>query len=134
MKLQPDRIDVPAITAYGADWVAIQGRQQRSSVVLASTGEQFDWPCSDFTDLTPEHFDALLALPIEILILGTGAQQRFVRPSWLSGFMQRRMGVESMANDAACRTYNILASEGRRVAIALILPGGAPEPVSAPEA
>ena len=123
MKLQPDRIDVPAITAYGADWVAIQGRPHRSSVVLASTGEQFDWRCSDFTNLTPEHFEALLSLPVEILILGTGPQQRFVRPAWLSGFMQRRIGVETMSNDAACRTYNILASEGRRVAVALMLPG-----------
>ena len=123
MKLQPDRIDVPAITAYGADWVAIQGRPLRNSVVLASTGEQFDWPCADFTQLTPAHFEALLGLPIEILILGTGSQQRFVRPAWLSGFMQRRIGVETMTNDAACRTYNILASEGRRVAVALLLPG-----------
>ena len=67
----------------------------------------------------------MLNLPIEILILGTGVQQRFVPMSWLGGFMSRRIGVETMTNDAACRTYNILASEGRRVAIAVILPESA---------
>lgn len=123
MKLQPDRIDVPSITAYGTHWVAIQGRTQHTSVVLSSTGEQWDWPCADFASLTPEHLQTLLDLPIEILLLGTGVQQRFVRPAWLSGFMQRRIGVETMTNDAACRTYNILAGEGRRVAVALMLPG-----------
>ena len=121
MKLQPDRIDVPAITAYGPDWVAIAGERVQRSVVLSSTGERFDWECDDFESLGPTHFTRLESLPVDILIFGSGPKQRFVSPAWLAGWMQRRIGVETMNTAAACRTYNILAGEGRKVAVALVL-------------
>ena len=115
MKLQPDRIDAPSITAYGEGWVAVSGQRITHSVVLASTGEQFDWQCARFEALTPDHFAQLLALPIEMVIFGR-----------LAPFMQRRIGVETMNTLAACRTYNILAGEGRKVALAVVLEASEP--------
>ena len=126
MKLQPDRIDAPSITAYGEGWVAVSGQRITHSVVLASTGEQFDWQCARFEALTPDHFAQLLALPIEMVIFGSGSRQRFVPPAWLAPFMQRRIGVETMNTLAACRTYNILAGEGRKVALAVVLEASEP--------
>ncbi len=56
-----------------------------------------------------------------MVILGTGARQRFIHPRLIAALTARRVGVETMDNQAACRTYNILMAEGRRVALALIL-------------
>ena len=55
------------------------------------------------------------------MILGTGQRQRFAHPKLLSGLLTRGIGVECMDNQAACRTYNILMAEGRKVALALIM-------------
>ena len=65
--------------------------------------------------------DALLAEIAPDARSGSGARIRFVPPAWLAPLMQRRMGLETMDTAAACRTYNFLLGEGRRVAVALLL-------------
>jgi uncharacterized protein len=72
--------------------------------------------------LQASDFAALAELPVEVLIYGSGRKLQFPPPAWLAPLMGRRMGFETMDTEAACRTYNILAGEGRPVAALLLLP------------
>ena len=78
-------------------------------------------PISTFEDLTTEHFAQIDAISPDVVIVGTGARQRFVHPKLFSMLTARRIGIECMDSQAACRTYNILMAEGRKVALALII-------------
>jgi uncharacterized protein len=121
MKLQPDRIETQSVTAYGPGWVAIQGEKIAHSVLITSEGLRLDWHCQSFEDLGPQHFAQLAELDVELVIFGSGERLRFPKPEWQVGLMQRRVGLETMDTQAACRTYNILAGEGRKVAAALLI-------------
>ena len=130
MKLQPDRSDVQAITGYGPGWVGINAERVTHSVVVGSAGQRQAWNCERFEDLGPQHFAQLAELGCELVIFGSGAKNRFPRPAWLQPLMARRIGLETMDTAAACRTYNILAQEGRNVVAALLLetPPASPAP------
>ncbi|MDD0838542.1 Mth938-like domain-containing protein [Curvibacter sp. HBC61] len=121
MKLQPDKYDVPSINGYGPGWIAIDGQKHHGSVVVSSQGEQFDWGATRFEDLNEGHFAQLAALDCEVVVFGSGLRNRFPPAAWLRPLMERRIGLETMDTQAACRTYNILAGEGRKVAAALLL-------------
>jgi len=121
MKLQPDRIETQSVTAYGSGWIAIQGEKITHSVLITSEGLRLDWNCKNFDDLGPKHFAQLAELDVELVIFGSGERLRFPKPEWQVGLMQRRLGLETMDTQAACRTYNILAGEGRKVAAALLI-------------
>lgn len=126
MKLHADQPDVQSITAYGAGWVAVDGERHTSSLVLSAAGALEAWDCDRFDALSAAHFDRLLALgaePPELVVFGSGERLRFVKPALLRSLIERRIGVETMDTAAACRTYNILAAEGRRVVAALLLEG-----------
>jgi uncharacterized protein len=130
MKLQPDRLDVQSILAYGPGWVGLgsNGIAEKIdySIVIGSRGEKFAWKCKRFEDLTPEHFAPLADLKPELVIFGSGTRLQFPPPAFLRGLMAQRMGLETMDTLAACRTYNILAGEGRHVLAALLIePEGA---------
>ncbi|MBU1361072.1 MAG: Mth938-like domain-containing protein [Gammaproteobacteria bacterium] len=121
MKLQPDKSEAQTLTAHGPGWVAVNNEKIESSVVVGSKGERFDWHCSSFDELNAAHFEALAGLGAELIIFGSGQRIRFPKPAWLQPLMARRTGVETMDTAAACRTYNILASEGRHVVTALLI-------------
>ena len=121
MKLQPDAIQGPTITGYGPGWVAVNGEQVTFSLVLPSNGRRFAWGCKTFEDLTQLHFDQLATLDCELVVFGSGERIRFPDPAWLQALYARRIGVETMDTQAACRTYNFLAAEGRKVVAALLL-------------
>ena len=120
MKLQPDQSDAQTISGYGPGWVGVGAERIAHNVVLGSRGERFAWAPS-FEALGPEHFEQLAALQVEVVIFGSGGRIRFPRPAWLAPLAGRRIGIETMDTAAACRTYNILAQEGRQVAVALLL-------------
>ncbi|MBA4267608.1 MAG: hypothetical protein C0453_21240 [Comamonadaceae bacterium] len=127
MKLHADKPDANTITAYGDDWIAVNGERLGQSVVLASSGERVDWLCTAHDELGEAHFNSLLALtdmPPELVIFGSGKRLRFVRPALLQSLITRGIGVETMDTRAACRTFNILAGEGRRVIAALLIESG----------
>ncbi len=127
MKLHADKPDSNTITAYGEGWIAVNGERRVRSVVLASSGERIDWDCASHEQLRAEHFDALLRLtatPPELVIFGSGTRLRFVRPALLKSLIDQRIGIETMDTRAACRTYNILAGEGRKVIAALLIEDG----------
>jgi len=121
MKLQPDKPDVQTLTAHGPGWVAINNERVEQSVVLGSRGERFVWNCARFEELGPEHFAQLAEIGAETVIFGSGARIRFPQPAWLRPLIDRRIGLETMDTAAACRTYNILAGEGRHVLAALLV-------------
>ena len=121
MKLLPDPTQSSSVTGYGPGWVAINGEKVTSSVVITTTGPRFPWDCAAFEDLQPAHFAVLADLDIELVIFGSGERIRFVQPELLQSLFSRRIGVETMDTQAACRTYNFLAGEGRKVVAALLL-------------
>ena len=121
MKFQPDRSDAPTITGYGPGWIAVNAERLTHSVVLGANGERFDWECERFEDLSEAHFSRLAELDAEVVIFGSGDTGRFVSPRWLAPLMKRHIGLETMDTHAACRTYNVLAGEGRKVFAALLL-------------
>jgi uncharacterized protein len=120
LKLQPDQSDAQTISGHGPGWVAVGQEKITHSVVLGARGQRLEWAAS-FEDLGPEHFAALADLGVEVVIFGSGARIRFPKPAWIAPLAARRIGVETMDTPAACRTYNILAQEGRDVAVALLL-------------
>ena len=121
MKLQPDQSDVQSISGYGPGWIGVNGEKISSSVIIGSKGQRVDWPAARFEDLDARHFEQLAQLDCEIVIFGSGARIRFPQAAWLRPLMAKRVGIETMDTAAACRTYNILAQEGRSVAAALLL-------------
>ena len=117
-------MDTLAVTGYDADWIAVNGVRHKSSLILSALGLLKPWDKSHFDQLQDSDLAQLLALKdegIELIVLGTGAKLRFLPPAWLKTLQTQHLGVECMDTPAACRTYNILAGEGRRVAAALLL-------------
>jgi uncharacterized protein len=125
MKLHTnDTRQYQTITAYDENGVEINAVYFRHSLVVMPETSPQAWPVTSFETLTPEHFESINAAEPDVVILGTGSRQRFVHPKLISALVTRRVGVESMDNKAACRTYNILMGEGRKVALALIIENG----------
>jgi uncharacterized protein len=121
MKLQPDQSDAQTISGYGPGWVGVNGEKITSSVIIGSRGQRIAWEAARFEDLGAEHFATLAGLEAEVVIFGSGARIRFPQAAWLRPLIDARVGIETMDTAAACRTYNILAQEGRNVACALLL-------------
>ena len=121
MKLHRDSTDGHySFTGYGDDYVAINGKNHQGNLVLLPRRLIQDWTDATFDSLTQADFDFLAELKMEIMILGTGAKQRFPHPQLLQGLMRAGVGLEVMNTQAACRTYNILVAEGRSVGCALL--------------
>ena len=108
-------------TAYGEGWVEVAGRRLAGSVVVAGDRVQEGWAAAGVDGLAAGETAALVDWKPEILLLGTGAKFRFPDPSALAPLYRAGVGVEVMDTRAACRTYNILLAEGRRVVAALIV-------------
>ena len=109
------------ITAYDETGVEINAKRFTHSLLVLPEVAPAVWPVASFDALSLEHFAQIDATKPDVVILGTGKRQRFVHPKLITALTSRRVGVESMDNQAACRTYNILMAEGRKVALALIL-------------
>jgi uncharacterized protein len=127
MKLHQTRAEGRTLfTGYGPGYVSINGvRWEASVLVLTDRAER--WDAASFEALTEETFASLAKLPIEILLLGTGPTLRLPHPRLTQALRDARIGLEAMDTPAACRTYNFLLDEGRRVAAALLIaPSAAP--------
>ena len=121
MKLHSEtRSGLNFITA--CDITHVQVNENRHAAPLIVLAQQLitTWTPRSFDELGVEHFAALVELGVEIILLGTGAKQRFPHPRLTQALMQKRIGLEVMDTGAACRTYNILVGEGRSVAAALL--------------
>ena len=109
------------ITSYGVGFVAINGNRHERSIVVMPERLIDAWPAASFEVLSAAALEPLAALGCEVLLLGTGARIRFPRAEVLRPLVEAAIGVEVMDTAAACRTYNILVAEDRKVAAALIL-------------
>ena len=109
------------ITAYGTDHVAVNGRVLRSSLMVTPETLADDWGPNAITALTADHLQPLVALPCDVILLGTGIRQCFPSHALLRPLIEAGRPVEVMDTAAACRTYNILMAEGRAVVAALIV-------------
>lgn len=109
------------ITAYEGDYVAVNGVRYTHSLIVQPEKTIELWQASASEELTEAHFAGLAGQELEVLLLGTGARLRFPAPQLISRLARQGIGLEAMDTFAACRTYNILAAEGRKVAAALIL-------------
>lgn len=122
MKLHADSISsLNTVTAYGPGFIEINKVRHTKSLIVSAEEVVQPWPVEDFQALTAQHFEALAERGPEIVLLGTGRRQRFPHPRLTQPLAQARIGLEVMDTAAACRTYNILLSEGRRVLAAMLL-------------
>ncbi|RPE77149.1 Mth938-like domain-containing protein [Vulcaniibacterium tengchongense] len=110
-------------TLRGADGGAalVNGRRIGTSFVLAPDRLIEHWPVADAARMTVEDLEPLFALEPEVILLGSGARQVFPPAAVLAASLRRGIGLETMSNAAAARTFNVLASEGRRVAAGFVL-------------
>lgn len=122
MKLHLDRFDGQnAFSGYGEGHVTVNGREFRDSLIVLPERIVHPWSVPALEQLTESALAELATLPLEIVLLGTGWRHGFVHPRVYNALLQARIGVEVMETRAACRTYNILLAEGRKVGAALIL-------------
>ena len=108
------------VTGSGPGWVRVGAREYRTSLVLTADTIS-DWAPAGFDALAEDDFARLLGLEPDVVVLGTGASIRFPHPRLTRALTEARVGIEVMDTAAACRTFNVLAAEGRRVVAALII-------------
>jgi uncharacterized protein len=122
MKFQPDHLDgVNAISKLEAGRIWVHGTAFESSVLVPWRGEVQAWPVDSAAALQPAHFEAIVGFVPELVIFGSGEQHRFVSPALYRALIERRIGVETMDTAAACRTFNVLVHEGRKVLGAFVM-------------
>jgi uncharacterized protein len=123
MKMTQQRADgINLIRRYGADFIAIGENEIRESCIV-SANSFAPWAPRSIDELSAEHFAPLFALGPEIVVLSTGVRQQFPRAALRAEFATRKIGLEIMEIGAACRTYNVLVGEERKVLAAILLPG-----------
>lgn len=121
MKLHTDPRTGNTVTAHGEGYVAINGERHAGSLIVQPDALDTTWQVASIAALEPSHIERLLATGADILILGTGRRQQFPPLALLKPVIAAGRTVDVMDTSAACRTYNILMSEGRTVAAALII-------------
>jgi uncharacterized protein len=119
LHLAPDD-GLQLFTGYGAGYVSVN-RVRYEKCVLVSPQAVTGWTVAGFETLTAADFGFIADLAPEIVLFGTGTAQRFPRPELARALAATGAGLEIMDSKAACRTYNVLATEGRRVVAAILL-------------
>ena len=121
MKFHLQKPTANVVTGTGPGWVRVGQVEYRANIVLLPDAVVADWAPNGFDALSEADFASLLSYTPEMVLLGTGSGQRFPHPRLLQSLAAARVGVEVMDTRAACRTFNILVAEDRRVAAALII-------------
>ncbi len=105
---------------YTNEYIRIKNTQHTHSIVISYNALQ-DWTPRSIDQLTEEHLIEILDHQPEMILLGTGKTIQFPHPKILQPAYKRHVGVEIMDTAAACRTFNMLASDGRKVVAGLII-------------
>lgn len=108
------------IDAYSGEGVRIGNARYTGSLIITPDSIIDDWPPRRFTDLAVQHMQVLVALEPEIVLLGTGSQLRFPAQDITAPLLTGNIGHEVMDTGAACRAFNFLTVEGRKVIAALL--------------
>jgi uncharacterized protein len=109
------------IRGYSATELLIGAQRIERSCIVTAARLITDWEPATFEELLPVHLEAIFALAPQVVLLGTGATQRFATAAVSRAFAERGIGLEVMQLGAACRTFNVLVQEERQVAAALFL-------------
>ncbi len=109
------------INSYEQGSILIGNERFVSSVIITPSNVINNWQPQSFADIAPHHFDQILEMKPELILLGTGRRQHFPESDLFLNTAKLNIGVEVMDTGAACRSYNILLQEGRNVAAALIM-------------
>jgi uncharacterized protein len=109
------------VTGYDDAGVEINAERFAFSLIVMPEAAPRPWNVPNFESLSAAHFERIEEDKPDVVILGTGDTQRFVHPRLIASLSARHIGVESMDSKAACRTYNVLMGEGRKVTLALII-------------
>ena len=117
------RTDINLIRGYGAGEVRIGELVQQAPCIVTADRLILDWLARDVATLAPEHLLEIFELKPDLVLLGTGPKQIFPARAVRQAFAAHKVGLEVMDLGAACRTYNILVQEERRVAAALFPAG-----------
>lgn len=122
MKLTDDRSEgINLVRSYAPGVVQVADKPLHRSCLIKADRLVTDWRPQSISDLRVEDLDAVFELEPEIVVIGSGPRQRFPDPALLAAVLSRGIGCEVMDTGAACRTYNVLASEDRKVVAALLL-------------
>ena len=122
MKLHSDpQSSQNTITGYGIGFLEVNQTPYSHALIVQPEGEVLAWPVEEIQDLSEDHFSMISALLPELVIVGTGKKQVFLNPKILQPLIKAKIGFEMMDSHAACRTYNILMGEGRKVLAAILL-------------
>ena len=122
MKLHSDNNEkYQTVTGYDSSGVEINAQRFNFSLTVMPEVPPRPWHVTRFEELTAAHFEQIAQDRPDVVVLGTGARQRFVHPKLVASLSSMHVGVESMDSQAACRTYNVLMGEGRKVTLALII-------------
>ena len=134
MKFTQQRNDgINLIRRYGTDFITIGEEDIRVSCIVSATTLTREWPPRGVDELILEHLAPLFELAPEVVVLATGPTQQFPRAALRAEFATRKIGIEVMEIGAACRTYNVLVGEARRVLAAILLPSSTAGPVKGSE-
>ena len=121
MKLHPQAPGtLRTVTGYGPGWIEINAVRHEGSILVQPETDVLPWSATGFETLSVQDFEGLLVHTPDVVLLGTGARQRFAHPRLSASLAARGIGLECMDTAAACRTYNILMTEGRKVLAALL--------------
>ena len=110
------------IQSYDSGNVIVRGQTLRHSFIITPDLSICEWRPTRFESITQQDLTALVSLNAELILIGTGDQQHFLPPELAAEFINRRIGYEVMTTPAACRTFNVLVSEKRQVAAAMLIP------------
>ncbi len=109
------------IRGYAAGDILINETHYHRSLIVSPLQLITDWPPQSNAELTEESFNIVMELEVEVVIFGSGEHLQFPSPKILAPFAEKGIGVEVMNTRAACHTYNVLMSEGRKVVAALLI-------------
>lgn len=122
MKLQPDKQpSLNTVSAYGPDYIEINAQRYSQSLLLSPESPVIEWSCTCFEDIKTEDFEQIAKLDPAVVIFGSGQRIRFPQAALIAPLIARNIGLETMDLQAACRTYNVLMAEGRKVVAALLI-------------
>lgn len=121
MKLTDEKIGgINLIRSYAPGEVRIGEAVIRGSCLITRDRIISDWRPRTVAELSLDDLQPVIEMKPEVIVIGSGPRQEFPAPEVLGAVMSRGIGCEVMDTGAACRTYNILASEGRTVVAALL--------------
>jgi uncharacterized protein len=122
VKLQPDKQpSLNTVSAYGLNYIEINAQRYTNSLLLSPESPVVEWSCTRFEDIKTEDFEQIAKLEPAVVIFGSGERIRFPKPALIAPLIARNIGIETMDLQAACRTYNVLMAEGRKVVAALLI-------------